>query len=150
MTLFKLDEQYTIVCEWKKTRIAFKHTATLLRNGSAIGETKICYENRTWESYEYESVIEKLLDKFFQGEQKAAYEAVAKARGLDEVEAAFRPVVALAKLADVLGTTDRERNALKKQVLGTVPGINFPDDFEGLPEKEKTRRLDGAIQQLKP
>ena len=147
-TLFQLDDQYTIICEWKKTRIAFKHVATLVRNGAQIDETKICYQNRTWESYEYESVIEKLLDHNFKGAEKAKYEAIAKARGLGKVEESFKPVKTLVALANLFGTTEPERNALKKRALSTVPGIDFPDDFDKLPAEEQKHRLDGAAKLL--
>jgi hypothetical protein len=63
MRIFKISNNLTVVCQWVKTRMAFKHTATLLRGGTEIGTTKICYVNRTWERYEYESVLEQLLEK---------------------------------------------------------------------------------------
>ena len=148
MTLFQLDEQYAVICNSKKTRNGFKHTATLIRNGNEVGETKICYLNRTWESYEYESVIEKLLDRNFKGGEKAKYEAVAKAQGLGQVEERFKPVKTLVALANLFGTTDQERNALKKRALSTVPGIEFPEDFDQLPVEEQTRRLDAAAKLL--
>ena len=148
MTIFQLDKQYAVVCNWKKTRNGFKHTATLIRNGSEISETKVCYLNRTWETYEYESVIAKLLDKHFTGEQKEQYLAAAKARGLGKVEEAFKSVKALVALAEVFGATTKERNILKKRALAAVPGIEFPEDFDQLPEDEQAQRLDGAAQVL--
>ena len=63
MKTFKINKELTIECEWKKTRTAFKHEAILLLNGREIEFTKICYVNRTWERFEFESVIKKLLDK---------------------------------------------------------------------------------------
>jgi hypothetical protein len=55
--------------EWKKTRNGFnKHEAALiipsfLLNGSEKERVKICYLNRTWEQYTYQSVIHKLIEK---------------------------------------------------------------------------------------
>ena len=63
MKTFQINNEAVIVCDWKKTRTAFKHEATLLVKGQEVDETKICYLNRTWEAYEFESVIKKLLDK---------------------------------------------------------------------------------------
>lgn len=141
---FKLDEQYTILARWQKTRSAFKHTASLFDNGNKIGETKICYLNRTWESYEYESVVEKIIDLFFKGEQKDKYVAAAKAIGSGEVNKAFASVKALVGIAEILGADEAQRNRLKKVSLASLPGIEFPDDFDSLPEAEKKRRLDAA------
>jgi hypothetical protein len=65
MKMFKLTNGDYIVCESKSTRNGFKHVANLLRGGYSIAETKICYLNRTWESFEYESVINKLIELVF-------------------------------------------------------------------------------------
>ena len=63
MRLFKLDEEYSIVCVSEGTRRGFRHLATLLKNGQEIDSAKICYINRTWESYEFETVKNKLLNQ---------------------------------------------------------------------------------------
>jgi len=68
MRIFNLDEVYSVVCNWQKTRYGFRHTAILHKNGFEIDKTKECYYNRTWESYEYETVLCKLVRKFFIGE----------------------------------------------------------------------------------
>jgi hypothetical protein len=65
MKIFTLDNEYSVVCNWAKTRQGFKHIATLMRNGLEVGETKECYLNRTWESFEYETILCKLVRKFF-------------------------------------------------------------------------------------
>jgi len=62
MRIFKINENISIVCNGVNTRNGFKHTANLIINGIDVLETKICYLNRTWESYEYESVINKLKE----------------------------------------------------------------------------------------
>jgi len=63
MKLFNFDDQYSVICEFKSTRHGFKHEAILLRNGSELEKTKVCYSNRTWESYTYATTIHKLLQK---------------------------------------------------------------------------------------
>jgi hypothetical protein len=65
MKIFKLDEIYSVVCIFKGTRSGFKHTATLMKNGLQVYETKVCYLNRTWERFEYESVLRKLIQTFW-------------------------------------------------------------------------------------
>jgi hypothetical protein len=78
MRSFKLSDEYNAVCEWKKTRSAFKHVVTLLKNGVSVYETKICYVNRTWESYEYQSVLQHAIGSYFKGDEKAKYLEVVK------------------------------------------------------------------------
>lgn len=61
MKIFNLWE-YTAVCQRHNRRGWFKHTATLVKNGRDIVEEKQLRVNRTWESYEYESVLFKVID----------------------------------------------------------------------------------------
>ena len=78
MQLFKLDENYNVVCETKGTRNGFKHEAILLCNGYERGKAKCTYLNRTWESFTYESVLLKLVNDFFENEEKEKYLNVVK------------------------------------------------------------------------
>lgn len=63
MKTFKLSDEYEIVCESEGTRYGFRHLATLLKNGLEVDKAKICYYNRTWESYEFQSVKNKLINQ---------------------------------------------------------------------------------------
>ena len=63
MKLIKLNKDYSIVLETKNRRGGFKHEATLLKYGHEMEFTKALYENRTWECYQYQSVILSLIDK---------------------------------------------------------------------------------------
>ena len=63
MKMFKMNKQFTIVCEWENTRYGFRHMATLLNHGREIETAKACYYNRTWECYEYQSVILNIIEK---------------------------------------------------------------------------------------
>jgi len=60
MQTFRINKKLQVVCETGNTRNGFKHTATLLSNGNERESVKCHYYNRTWESYTYESVLEKL------------------------------------------------------------------------------------------
>ena len=63
MKLFKLNDYIEVVCDTANTRNGFKHTATLLFNGIDREDTKMCYQNRTWERYQYESVLSRLVER---------------------------------------------------------------------------------------
>jgi len=77
MKLFKLSEVYNVMCNWKRTRYGFKHEAVLLKNGQELGRAKCLYYNRTWERFEYESVLQEVVGKFFKGdEEKAMYKII--------------------------------------------------------------------------
>ena len=58
----------------------------------------------------------------------------------------LKMVVALGSL---MAGDDQEKVDFQKRMIGTVPGIDFPEEFDSLPIEEKKRRLDGAIEVLK-
>jgi len=78
MKIFNLDKVYSVVCNFKNTQYGFKHVATLCKSGLQIYETKICYYNRTWERFEYESILNKVVDYNFDGAEKQKYLAIVK------------------------------------------------------------------------
>jgi hypothetical protein len=79
MKSFKLAGDYVAVCEWQKTRQAFRHVAVLLHKGQEVGRAKCCYQNRTWERFPYESVVRELIGKYFKdGDELAHYDALEK------------------------------------------------------------------------
>ena len=103
MKTFQINNEAVIVCDWKKTKTAFKHEATLLVNGVERDTTKICYLNRTWEAYEFESVIEKLLDKtqyLNEAERKAFLDKCA-GRTREEVKSMFGAIGAVALMGEI-------------------------------------------------
>ncbi len=81
MKIFNLDNTYNIVCNWKKTRNGFKHIATLIKNGLGIYDTKVCYLNRTWEGFEYETILKKVIDNYFENEEQEKYKKILKDKG---------------------------------------------------------------------
>lgn len=150
MKTFDIKEGITAVCEWEKTRSGFRHVAVLIKNGEEVDRTKVCYLNRMWESYEYESVLIKLLDKttvltpqevrdFFDRQKKHSH---------DEAVGMLRTVGMVAALGDVLaGDSKKDRNDWKERMIkaGLGEGITMPDDWKSLTEEEKEQRLNAVI-----
>ncbi len=154
MEYFKVNKVYSIACEWKKTRQAFKHEATLLKNGwEHIAKVKICYQNRTWERFTYESVMSKLIDQtgILTKEQKRQW---LEHRGNEEIKEFKKSIAligAIAQIGSVLTKDKKEANDFKARILKAGlegKGLIMPEDWDTLSEDEKTRRLDGAIAQL--
>ena len=54
---------YVFECSFASTRDGFKHVCDVYENGDLKFSTKVCYLNRTWESFEYKTVLSKALDK---------------------------------------------------------------------------------------
>jgi len=70
MKVFKLNDEYSVACEFHGTRNGFKHTAVLLHKNRAgnsveVDRCKVNYYNRTWERYEFRTVLIKMIDKYF-------------------------------------------------------------------------------------
>lgn len=73
MELFKYkdgNKEYSIVCDWKKTRTGFYHKCTLFYGGNELSNARASYMNRTWEEYPYQVCIRRLLNAFFKEEKQ--------------------------------------------------------------------------------
>lgn len=67
MQIFKCKAypEYEIVAYSYETRTSWEHKATLIHNGThELNRYKIIYYNRTWECYQYQSVIKSVLDDY--------------------------------------------------------------------------------------
>jgi hypothetical protein len=53
--------RYSFACMWEKTRSGFRHVCHVLRNGHDIREVKVNYLNRTWERYDFQTVLFKAI-----------------------------------------------------------------------------------------
>jgi len=155
MKTFRINKDYQIVCEYQKTRNGFKHTAKLKQMTffNTVSETKVCYLNRTWENFEYETVIEKLLsfntDIIPKGTQT---KFLNKCKGIEhkKVNDQFKTVSMVAQIGNILCNDQKETNDWKKRMLlAGLPGLSIPDDWNELNENEKTIRLDNVINELK-
>ena len=152
-TEFRISRKAKIVCEAMKTRNGFKHVAGYYVNGCCIQETKVCYLNRTWESFEYESVINKLTGAMNlpNREQKKIHGICQKiSRG--ESDAMFKSVAMVAAMGDIFGKTQTDKNDWKARMLKAGlgnQGLSMPEDWDTLSEDEKERRLDGVIKCMK-
>lgn len=63
MKIFKLSKNIDVVCNSENTRYGFRHLATLHFNGIERENAKACYYNRTWECYQYQSVLKSVIEK---------------------------------------------------------------------------------------
>ncbi len=151
MKTFRVNDEIEVVCESQNTRYGFRHLATLLRNGQERETAKRCYYNRTWERYEFESVLETLLEKTktLSTDEKALFDAVIKDPKRSEDDCAgLKTVAMVAKLGELFGSTQTEKNDWKERMLRAGlanKGLIMPDDWDTLDEDTKQKRLDGAI-----
>jgi len=76
MEKFKISDRIEIICESQKTRYGFRHLATLFIDDNEREKSKCCYYNRTWESYEFQSVLFNVVDKAFKNKKETRLNAV--------------------------------------------------------------------------
>jgi hypothetical protein len=153
MKTFQVNDSIEFVCRSESTRYGFRHLVTLIYNGQEQGTDKLCYYNRTWERFEFESVLERIIDRnsTLSDQEKKLCREYLKSYGDRDAAEAFKTVAFVAKLGEVFGNTPEEKNAWKKRMLKaglTNKGLEFPEDWDKLPEAEKSKRLDKAIEVL--
>ena len=147
--LFNVNEHLTISCRSESTRYGFRHLATLMRDGWAGPEAKECYYNRTWERYEFQTVIRGLASKVSAAEAQIIQEF---ADNYQEDNNALRTVGMIAAMGALLmdNPSPAETNDWKlRMVKAGLPALDVPDDWDALDEGEKTRRLDAVIAELR-
>lgn len=154
MKSFKLNNRMRIIAKSEKTRTGFRHRATLMVDSRSVDEATVNYQNRTWESYEYESVINKLIDKTSQISSVMKKRMKDKCAGKSHAQTKqqFKTIGAVAMMGDIFGQTQKEKNAWKTRMLKaglSSKGLNFPDDWEkGVSETEKKKRLKKAMKEM--
>jgi hypothetical protein len=147
--LFTVNEHITISCRAEKTRSGFRHLASLLIDGWISGTAKVCYQNRTWERFEFQTVIKALARKEGSTEVEKAIRDYAE--NYKEDDSMFRSIAAIAALGSIMTNTQAEANDWKARMIKAGlgnQGLEIPDDWDTLTEDEKTRRLDAVIHEL--
>lgn len=146
---FTVNEHLTIHCHGEDTRYGFRHLATLHRDGWSAAQAKVCYYNRTWERYEFQSVIRELSRKVAAPEREIIYEFAEKYQ--EAPDSLFNSIAAICKLGEVLCSGQKEKNDWKTRMIKAGlgnRGLEIPDDWETLSEDEKETRLNNVIKEL--
>jgi tRNA A37 N6-isopentenylltransferase MiaA len=152
MKVFRVNKEIEIICDWKKTNYGFKHEARLMVNGMEHQRAKCCYYNRTWESFEYESVIQDLLHKtsVLTKRQKTIFMKKANGDEHKAVQKKFGMIGAIASLGNILCDTQKDKNDWKSRMIkaGMGEGLIMPDDWDTLSEDDKETRLNNALKEI--
>ena len=149
---FPINDNYSIVCKWIKTSYGFKHEAELKdQYFQTIEKSKVTYYNRTWECFEYESVISQLLKKsklFTENDRKNLLEMY-RNNEMEEINKKFAFIGTIAKMGNILIDNETDRNNWKKRMLQAgLPELDIPADWNELSEEEKAKRLDNVIAEM--
>lgn len=156
-TLFKINDKISVVARYEKTRNGFRHIADLYVNGAYVDSAKVTYLNRTWESYEFQTVLKKVIENTSQLSDEEKKKGQEFAKDYENVErkrvnAEFGQIAAVAAMGDIFGQTQKEKNDWKARMLKAglgSSGLEMPEDWETLDEETKKARLDAVIGVLK-
>jgi len=152
MRIFKITKDIEVVCRSESTRSGFRHLATLLRDGVEQQDGKCCYLNRTWERYEFQSVLNEVVrkalkNKLISEQENNACEEFIKGDQTDWTE--LKSIGMIASLGEVFCDNQKDKNDWKARMLKAGlenKGLSIPEDWDSLSEEEKEKRLNGAIE----
>jgi hypothetical protein len=149
---FQLKDGYEIIAHWEKTRNGFRHIAILMKDGNEVDRAKATYQNRTWESYEYQTVINDLLDKtkILTEPEKKAFLQKGEMQAKKEADEMFGNIGAIASLGEIMTSSKKESNDWKERMIKAgLPSLDIPEDWNTLSEDEKEKRLNKVIAYMK-
>ena len=154
MKTFKINEKIEIVCESEKTRYGFRHLAYLIVNNNEVAKGKCCYYNRTWESYEFQSVMYQVIrvaekSKVLSVEEIEFCKEYIK--NYNERNSSFGIISQIAMLGEVFCDNQKSKNDWKLRMIKAGlenKGLSVPEDWDTLSEEEKEKRLNLVIGEL--
>lgn len=149
MKTFQINKEIKIEAEHYETRYSWGHKAWLYLNDKEIAYKKITYYNRTWESYEFQTILFAIIRKA--GKALTA-EQIAQAddyiRTFNERDPMLNTVAMVAKMGEFFGQNQKEKNDWKTRMLKAGlehKGLIIPEDWDELDEEAKQVRLDKVI-----
>ena len=98
-------------CYTTDTRCGFCHTAHYIGWDYDINDTKVSYYNRTWERFEYESVLKRAIDKLPKDVRQQVYDQIIDGKAAEEEKKAEDMFNSFKGLYDGLNEENKERLA---------------------------------------
>ena len=104
-------QEITFRCYTTDTRSGFCHTAICTTWGIDTTPTKIGYYNRTWERFEYESVLKRAIDKLPTEIRQQVYDQIIDGKDAEEEQKAEEQFEAFERLHSSLSDENKQRLA---------------------------------------
>lgn len=98
-------------CYTTDTRSGFCHTAHYIGWDYDITDTKASYYNRTWERFEYESVLKSAINKLPMDIRQAVYDQIIDHKAAEEEQRCEEQFQAFKSLHDSLSDENKKRLA---------------------------------------
>lgn len=160
MKTFTINKHIKIEAEYYETRYSWGHKAYLFINGHEVVDDKITYYNRTWESYQFQSILKSIInkaakDKLISKRQAAVAKKLIQnnfaKKAHEETKSMFRNIAMVAAIGDIMTDTKKEANDWKERMIKAGlgdRGLIMPDDWDTLNDNDKQARLDLVIKEL--
>ena len=147
--IFNISKRERIECYRSNTRNGFKHTAEFFKGNKMVERTSVSYLNRTWEKFDFDTVIERLLDMMKLSETvKNRIKKAVEDINMGNHVSMDRSILALTTLGDVFYKSKTKKNEFKVRML-KAKGFSFPSDWDSLSENVKEKRLKKFEQEMK-
>ena len=104
-------EEIEFRCHTTDTRCGFCHTAHLMGWRYDITDTKASYYNRTWERFEYESVLKRAIEKLPTDVRQQVYDQIIDHKAVEEEKRAEDMLNSFKGLYDGLNEENKARLA---------------------------------------
>ena len=104
-------KEFEFRCYTTDTRCGFCHTAHYVGWDYDLTDTKVSYYNRTWERFEYESVLKRDIDKLPADVRQQVYDQIIDGKAAEEEKKAEEMVESFQKLHEGLSEENKERLA---------------------------------------
>ena len=98
-------------CYTTDTRCGFCHTAHYVGWDYDLTDTKASYYNRTWERFEYESVLKRAIDKLPEDVRQQVYDQIIDGKAAEEEQKTEDMFQSFKQLHDGLSEENKERLA---------------------------------------
>lgn len=156
MAYLKVNRNIYFICS---THGSYGQTerAILQVNDREISHGSYHWENRPWQSYDYDIAMNKAYDNAKSKLSKHHQQVIKKfldnggKREMAKVKKQLGSIAMIASLGDIFGTTKKESNDWKARMLKAGlenQGLIMPDDWDILSEEEKESRLNQVIAEL--
>lgn len=152
-----ITKHLTVEAETYETRYSWGHKAWVYLDGEEIAGSRITYYNRTWEAYQFESVLYSLYEKckkqkLLNDRYLRLFKKMIDNGGRVErerVQSQMKTTAMVASLGALFGADQKESNDWKARMIKAgMPGIEMPEDWDELSEDEKQTRLDKVIKEM--
>lgn len=149
---FRVSKDILIKARSVRSGNGTSQQVTLILRGLEREKGTSHYINRPWERYDYETALKNLLAKTtsLNEKEKAQLKHFIEQDQTDW--SGFDNTAKIAALGDLFGQNQKEKNDWKARMLKAGlggMGLQMPEDWDSLSEKEKERRLNLVIAQLK-